>query len=56
MTTQNVAWAITSEWKPKPIWKSKTPRSIRRLNVFCSATAVTMPGRAIGNTSRNEIE
>ena len=55
-TTQNVVWAITREWIPKPTWKSIGPRSIRRLNVFCSATAVTMPGSAIGSTIRKEIE
>ena len=46
---------MTSEWKPNPILKSNGPMSIVRLNVFCSAMAVTMPGSAIGSTIRNEI-
>ena len=38
-TTQNVAWAMTSEWKPNPTWKSNRPTSMRATNVFCNATA-----------------
>ena len=53
---QNVAWAMTSEWNPKPTRNSNRPRSIVRENVFCRATPVTMPGRAIGRTNRNEYE
>ena len=29
---------------------------MRRLNEFCNATAVTMPGSAIGRMMRNEID
>ena len=51
---QNVAWAMTREWKPKPMRKLTSQRSIRREKLFCNATAVTMPGRAMGSTIRND--
>jgi hypothetical protein len=47
MTMQNVAWPTTMARKP-------SGKSICA-NVVDNAMPVTMPGRAIGNTTMNEI-
>ncbi len=52
ITTQNVAWPITIVRVPKVIQLTDSSASeieVRR------AIPVTMPGRAIGNTTRTEI-
>ena len=47
-TMQKVAWPTTTVKKPRP-----TPRNW--VKVVFRATPVTMPGRAIGRMTRNEI-